>query len=458
MESIIARYMRQRREFAYLQPSSYTERYLDDSHGDYTIMYQEVLQKAHDLHQPEPMIVLTRRSINRCRVEANARMMQDYFNPGCRFGPKHFKDLHGLPRELFLRLLPEICAQDEDFRQRRDACNIPGHSPHMKMLAVMKHLAKGVAADSLGDYTGMAASIIYMYVKKFMDALLWLFNDRYMRRATTKDTKRLLAENEARGFPGMLGSLDCTHWEWRCCPNDKAGRHVGQYKKPNLVLQVVASYDRWFWHFGLFDREKNALDPPCDFRINGHVYRHGYYLVDGIYNKMPGVVHGYKRRQTMPAIHKKFNEYHSAKRKDVERAFGGLKAKWGIIRNPCRYWFPRDLNTIMRACLIMHNMCVEYEYRDRVWARYDGKEETPLVQGNVTEARAYYKSHARWRHLQADITEHIWQRHIQGLRDGEVGHVEVHDALPISNHGTTDVDEDADIYPSDDDNFYQNGE
>ncbi|XP_026439780.1 uncharacterized protein LOC113338585 [Papaver somniferum] len=424
MESIIARYMRQRREFAYPQPSSYTERYLDDSHGDYTIMYQEVLQEAHDLHQPEPTVVLTRRSINRCRVEADARMMQDYFNPGCRFGPKRFKARHGLLRELFLRLLPEICAQDEDFRQQRDACNIPGHSPHRKMLAVMKHLAKGVAADSVDDYTGMSASKIYMYVKKFMDALLWLFNDHYMRRATTEDTKRLLAENEARGFPGMLGSLDCTHWEWRCCPTDEAGRHVGQYKKPNLVLQL-----------GLFDREKNALDPPCDFRINGHVYRHGYYLVDGIYNEIPGFVHGYKRRQTIPAIHKKFNEYHSAKRKDVERAFGGIKAKWGIIRNPCRYWFPRDLNTIMRDCLIMHNMCVEYEYRDRVWAR----------------------SHARWRHLQADITEHIWQCHIQGLRDGEVGPVEVHDALPISDHGTTDVDEDADIYPSDDDNFYQNG-
>ncbi|XP_026420398.1 uncharacterized protein LOC113316431 [Papaver somniferum] len=193
----------------------------------------------------------------------------------------------------------------------------------------MKHLTKGVAADSLDDYTGMAASTIYMYVKKFMDALLWIFNDRYMRHATTEDTKRLLAENEARGFPGMLESLDCTHWEWRCCPTDEAGRHVGQYKKPNLVLQAVASYERWFWHCyfsapganndlnvldqsGLFDREKNALDPPCEFRINGHVYRHGYYLVDEIYNEMPGVVHGYKRRQTMPAIHKKFNEYHDA--------------------------------------------------------------------------------------------------------------------------------------------------
>ncbi|XP_026458955.1 uncharacterized protein LOC113359559 [Papaver somniferum] len=140
-------------------------------------------------------------------------------------------------------------------------------------------MAKGVAADSLDDYTQMDTATIYMYVKKFMDALLWIFNDHYMRLPTTGDTRRLLAQNEARGFPGMLGSLDCTHWEWRLCPTEEAGRHVGHIKKPNLVLQEVASHDRWFWHCyfgeagayndlnvlaqsGLFDRDNDALAPP----------------------------------------------------------------------------------------------------------------------------------------------------------------------------------------------------
>ncbi|XP_026416459.1 uncharacterized protein LOC113311881 [Papaver somniferum] len=105
-----------------------------------------------------------------------------------------------------------------------------------------------------------------------------------MRQPTTEDTKRLLAENEARGFPGMLGSLYCTHWEWKYCPTEEFGRHVGHIKKLNLVLQAVASYDRWFWHcyFGeaganndlnvlaqsrLFDRDKNALSLLEDIAI-----------------------------------------------------------------------------------------------------------------------------------------------------------------------------------------------
>ncbi|XP_026417506.1 uncharacterized protein LOC113312989 [Papaver somniferum] len=286
MESVVVRYMRRRRD------ATYPKRYHDDSHGDYAIMYQQILQEAHDLHQPEPVQVLSRRTINRCHVDANAKMMQDYFNPGCRYRPERFKRRHGLPRDLFLKILPQICARDPDFLQRRDACNIPGHSPHMKMIAVMKHLAKGVAADSLDDYTQMAAATIYIYVKKFMDALLWEFNDRYMRKPTTEDTRRLLAHNEARGFPGMLGSLDCTHWEWRLCPTEEADRHVGHIKKPNLVPQAVESYDRWFWHCyfgeagsnndlnvlaqsGLFDIDNDAFAPTCNFRIMGHKYKHG---------------------------------------------------------------------------------------------------------------------------------------------------------------------------------------
>ncbi|XP_026460485.1 uncharacterized protein LOC113361455 [Papaver somniferum] len=181
------------------------------------------------------------------------------------------------------------CEFDKDFLQRTDAANISGHSPYMELLAVMRHLDKGVPADILDDYTQMGATTIYHYAKKFMDAVIWVFNDRYMRRPTIEDTRRLLTENEARGFHGMLGSVDCVHWEWRCCPTDAAGQHVDHHNKPTNVLQAVASYDRWLWHCyfgqggsnndnnileqsGLFDRELNGVAPTCVYRINGRDY------------------------------------------------------------------------------------------------------------------------------------------------------------------------------------------
>jgi hypothetical protein len=47
--------------------------------------------------------------------------------------------------------------------------------------------------------------------------------------------------------------------------------------------------------------------------------------------------------------------------KDVERAFGVLQAKWKILHRSARLWNKKVLNSIMRACIILHNMVVEDE-------------------------------------------------------------------------------------------------
>lgn len=46
-------------------------------------------------------------------------------------------------------------------------------------------------------------------------------------------------------------------------------------------------------------------------------------------------------------------------RKDVERAFGVLVARFHILAHPSRLWYRRDIENFMKACIIMHNMVVE---------------------------------------------------------------------------------------------------
>ena len=103
-----------------------------------------------------------------------------------------------------------------------------------------------------------------------------------------------------RGFPGMLGCIDCMHWRWKNCPEAWHGQFTGHCHDPTIILDAVASQDLWIWHayFGLpgshndlnvlqrshlFARLAAGDAPPVNFEVNGHHYTMGYYLADGIY-------------------------------------------------------------------------------------------------------------------------------------------------------------------------------
>jgi hypothetical protein len=48
--------------------------------------------------------------------------------------------------------------------------------------------------------------------KKFVIKICEIFGDEYLRSPNEDDIPRLLAVGEERGFPGLLGSIDCMHW------------------------------------------------------------------------------------------------------------------------------------------------------------------------------------------------------------------------------------------------------
>jgi hypothetical protein len=130
--------------------------------------------------------------------------------------------------------------------------------------------------------------------------VICLYGDRYLRAPNEQDTKRLLEMNEKRGWPGMLGSLDCMHWKWKNCPKAWHGMYCGKSRDPTIVLEAVASEDLWIWHafFGLsgtlndinvlqrsplFARLASGDAPTCNYKVNNNEYTKGYYLTDGIY-------------------------------------------------------------------------------------------------------------------------------------------------------------------------------
>ena len=70
-----------------------------------------------------------------------------------------------------------------------------------------------------------------------------IYGAPYLRKPNREDLKRLLRKADKSNFPGMIGSLDCMHWEWKNYPTAWAGQFKDRHNKPTIVLEAVASYD-----------------------------------------------------------------------------------------------------------------------------------------------------------------------------------------------------------------------
>jgi hypothetical protein len=244
--------------------------------------------------------VVGRKFIKRDRVQGHARLFNDYFSETPVYGDRQFRRRFRMSRPLFLRIVDDVLTHDSYFLQKVDAAKRPGLSPLQKVTAAIRQLAYGTASDSVDEYIQIGESTALACLKHFCKAVVEVYREEYMRTPNEEDVERLLAVGEQRGFPGMLGSIDCMHWAWKNCPTAWHGHFRGKEKEPTFILEAVASRDLWIWHsfFGLpgslndinvldrspvFSALLNGNTPEVEFHINGNRYNKGYYLADGIY-------------------------------------------------------------------------------------------------------------------------------------------------------------------------------
>ncbi|XP_068336687.1 uncharacterized protein [Pyrus communis] len=120
----------------------------------------------------------------RNRAMSHANLMNNYFNPNSKL----------------------------------DRAGRPGFSPHQKVIVALRMMAYGSLADSMDETHGMSESTCLDTLQQFCDIIVQVHKDEYLCEPNQEDLNRLLYKAEDRGFPGMIGSLDCMHWDRKNCP------------------------------------------------------------------------------------------------------------------------------------------------------------------------------------------------------------------------------------------------
>ena len=120
--------------------------------------------------------------------------------------------------------------------------------------------------------------------------------------------------------------------------------------------------------------------------------------------------------------------------KDVEHAFGVLQARFAIVREPTRFFYPETLQDIMKACVILHNMIIKYEQDENKVVEFDYEQidENPPIQVSreqTNEFTVFIESHQciqdhemQGKHMLVSHTKHRQQK-INGSTSFAIGNM-----------------------------------
>jgi hypothetical protein len=197
----------------------------------------------------------------------------------------------------------------------------------------------------------MSPDLARQCCKEFDKAVKLCYEEEFLRLPTKDDIKAITRLHKSvHRVDGMFGSLDCSHTYWKNCPKAWQGSYEGKENRPSIVLEAICDYHLFFWHasYGyagtMNDLNILCLSPFQDRLVNGQFHELEiesgavpykileqefdklFLLVDGIYPNYSRFVKGIK--EPIIESEKRFTAWQEGARKDIERAFGVLKACW----------------------------------------------------------------------------------------------------------------------------------
>ncbi|GJZ72956.1 Toll/interleukin-1 receptor domain-containing protein [Tanacetum coccineum] len=191
--------------------------------------------------------------IPREREDTEQWLIDDYFGDN-EFLPKYpeenFRRRYRMSFTLFNKIVNNILSYDVEpipeyftyFRQPYYATGRNSICPILKCTSAIRQLAYDTAPDAFDEYLQIAERNSRECLDNFTKCIHVLYVEKFLRKPTAADIQKTYELHEQKhGLPGMLGSIDCMHWEWRNCPKSLHGQFKRRdHKYPTIMLEAVA--------------------------------------------------------------------------------------------------------------------------------------------------------------------------------------------------------------------------
>ncbi|GJY43031.1 ALP1-like protein [Tanacetum coccineum] len=198
-------------------------------------VFTEACQAAYEASKPK----VHRTPVERDHYGAHDRLVMAYFSEHPQYDEVTFRKCFRMSRRLFTKIAREVTDASHFLQERYDCTGQRSISALMKCTSAICQMAYGAGPDSLDENMQMGAT-------------------------TTRDSLRIFCKH---GFPGMLGSIDCTNWSWaNCLVAFKAQFSRGDHgPDPFILLEAIASNDLWICNAicpDFFPEEQHRDDDP----------------------------------------------------------------------------------------------------------------------------------------------------------------------------------------------------
>jgi hypothetical protein len=182
---------------------------------------------------------------------------------------KQFRRRYRLPANFFLDWLVPKCKEVNLFNAKRKANgDLMGQIPiEFKLLIGLRILGRGNCFDDIAEASQAGESTVHAIFQEFVLSFSKEFKDSFIFVPEGDELGAIHDVYRRLGFPGCIGSMDCTHIRWYGCPVELSNACHGKEGFPTLGYQAMVSHDRMCLHlsrgfFGAFNDINICQDDP----------------------------------------------------------------------------------------------------------------------------------------------------------------------------------------------------